>query len=112
MEVKKGKELQTELKYQEIQKQREEYAGEDCLTVVDGNHVVPIGRNYGCQSCCDFIIRQLVNNPEKFMVKGYFTDTEDMYGYLFESCNDESELRSFLEDYYDGMEMENYGKRY
>ena len=40
MEVKKGKELQTELEYQKIQKQREEYAGEDCLTVVAGNAVV------------------------------------------------------------------------
>lgn len=110
MEVKKGKELQTEVNYQKIQKQREEYAGEDCLTVVDGNHVVPIGRNYKYTSCCDFIIAQLADSPEKIMVKGQFTDAEDMYGYLFGSYNNESELRRFLEDYYDGMEMEDYGR--
>ena len=110
MEVKKGKELQMELEYQKIQKQREEYAGEDCLTVVDGSHVVPIGRNYKYKSCCDFIIAQLVDSPERLMVKGHFIDAEDMYGYLFESCNDENELKQFLEDYYDGMEMENYGR--
>ncbi|NRO84136.1 hypothetical protein IMAU10149_00708 [Lactobacillus helveticus] len=110
MEVKKGRELQTELEYQKIQKQREEYAGEDCLTVVDGSHVVPIGRNHEYKSCLKFIIEQLTDDPNKFMVKGHFIDAEDMYGYLFESCNDENELKQFLEDYYDGMKMENYGR--
>lgn len=110
MEVKKGKELQTELKYQEIQKQREEYVGEDCLTVVAGNAVIVIGEHQEYDTCLKFIIAQLADNPEKFMVKGHFTDAEDMYRYLFESCNDENELKQFLEDYYDGMEMKDYGR--
>lgn len=110
MEVKDGKELQIEINYQAIQREREEYAGEDCLTVVAGNTVVAIGKGQEYDTYLKFIIAQLAANPEKFMVKGHFTDAEDMYGYLFESCNDDEELKQFLEDYYDGLEMENYGR--
>lgn len=110
MEVKKGKELQTEISYQHIARQRQEYAGEDCLTVVAGNTVVAIGEHQEYDTCLSFIIAQLADNPEKFMVKGHFIDAEDMYSYLFESCNDEEELKQFLEDYYDGMEMKDYGR--
>lgn len=110
MKVKDGKELQVEVNYQNIQREREEYAGEDCLTVVAGNAVVAIGEHQEYDTCLKFIIAQLADSPERFMVKGHFTDAEDMYGYLFESCNDESELKQFLEDYYDGMEMEDYGR--
>ena len=108
MEVKTGKELKEEVNYQRIAREREEYAGTDCLTVVGGNHVVPIGEHQEYDTCLKFIIAQLADDPEKFMVKGHFTDAEDMYGYLFENCNDEQELTSFLYDYWDGMEMENY----
>lgn len=108
MEVKTGKKLKEAVNYQRIAREREKYAGEDCLTVVDGNHVVPIGEYQEYDTCLKFIIAQLADDPEKLMVKGHFTDAEDMYGYLFENCNDEQELTSFLCDYWDGMEMENY----
>lgn len=108
MEVKKGKELQNEINYQHIARQRQEYAGEDCFTVVVGNTVVAIGEHQECKSCLDFIIEQLTDDPNKFMVKGHFIDAEDMYDYLFENSNHENELKQLLEDYYGGMEMENY----
>lgn len=108
MEAKSGKELKEEVNYQRIIREREEYAGEDCFTVVDGNHVVPIGENYECKSCLEFIIEQLADDPNKFMVKGHFIDAKDMYSCLFENSNYESELKQFLEDYYGGMEMEYY----
>lgn len=110
MKAKTGKELQKELDYQRIQEQREEYAGENCLTVVDGNQVIAIGENQECKSCRDFIIQQLVDDPKKIMNKGCFTDLDEMYSYFFENSDDESELSSFLKDYYDGIEMENYGR--
>ena len=110
MEVKKGKELQNEIDYQYIARQRQEYAGEDCLTVVVGNKIVAIGEHQECKSCLQFIIEQLADDPNNVMVKGHFTDAEDMYSYLFENSNYESELKQFLEDYYGGMEMENYGR--
>lgn len=112
MEVKTGKELKEAVNYQRITREREEYAGEDFLTVVDGNHVVPIGKDQEYDTCLSFIIAQLADNPEKLMVKGHFTDAEDMYSYLFENSDDEEELKQFLEDYYDGMEMQDYGKGY
>lgn len=110
MEVKKGKELQTEISYRHIARQRQEYAGEDCFTVVAGNAVVAIGEHQECKSCLEFIIEQLADDPNKLMVKGHFIDAEDMYRYLFENSNCESELKQFLEDYYGGMEMEYYGR--
>lgn len=110
MEVKTGKELKEAVNYQRIEKQRESFAGEDCLTVVDGNHVVPIGEHQEYDTCLKFIIAQLADDPDYFMEKGQFTDAEDMYSYLFENSDDEEELASFLRDYWDGMEMENYGK--
>lgn len=110
MEAKTGKELKEAVNYQRIIREREEYAGEDCLTVVDGNHVVPIGEHQEYDTCLKFIIAQLTDEPDYFMKKGQFTDAQGMYSYLFENCNDEQELTSFLCDYYDGMEMENYGK--
>lgn len=112
MEVKREKELKEAVDYQRIEKQREAYTGEDCLTVVTGNAVIAIGENQEYDTCVKFIIAQLAVNPEKFMVKGHFTDAKDMYGYLFDNFNDENELKQFLEDYYDGMEMEDYGKSY
>lgn len=110
MEVKTGKELAKEINYQRIEKQRESFAGEDCLTVVDGNHVVPIGEHQEYDTCLKFIIAQLADDPDYFMKKGQFTDAEDMYSYLFENSDDEQELTSFLCDYWDGMEMADYGK--
>lgn len=110
MKVKTGKEMKRELNYQKIQNQREEYAGENCLTVVEDNAVIAIGDNQEFQTCLDFIIAQLVDNPEKIMNKGCFTDLDEMYAYLFENSDDEIELTSFLKDYYDGIEMENYGR--
>ena len=110
MEAKSGKELAKEINYQKIEKQRDFYAGWDCLTVVDGNHVVPIGEHQEYDNCLKFIIAQLADDPDYFMKKGQFTDAEDMYGYLFENCDDEQELTSFLCDYWDGMEMADYGK--
>lgn len=110
MEVKTGKELKEAVNYQRIEKQRENFAGEDCLTVVDGNHVVPIGEHQEYDTCLKFIIAQLADDPGYFMEKGQFTDAEDMYSYLFENSDDEEELTSFLRDYWDGMEMTDYGK--
>ena len=43
METKSGKELAKEINYQKIEKQRDFYAGWDCLTVVVGNTVHTIG---------------------------------------------------------------------
>ena len=37
------------------------------------------------------------------MIQGQFTDTKDMYKYLFENCDNCEELTSFLEDYFDEM---------
>lgn len=110
MEAKSGKELKEVVNYQIIIREREEYAGTDCLTVVDGNHVVPIGEHQEYDTCLKFIIAQLADDPDYFMKKGQFTDAEDMYGYLFENCNDEQELTNFLCDYWDGMEMADYGR--
>lgn len=110
MEVKTGKELKEAVNYQRIEKQRQEYAGTDCLTVVVGNTVHAIGYQCEYDTCLKFIIAQLAEDADKFMAKGQFADTEDMYGYLFENCNDEKELKQFLEDFYDGMEMEDYGR--
>ena len=58
----------------------------------------------------EFIEDQLAEDADKFMVKGQFTDAKDMYKYLFENCDDEQELELFLKDYYDGIEMEDYGR--
>ena len=110
MEVQKEKELKVAVDYQRIEQQREAYAGEDCLTVVAGIAVVAIGKNQKYDTCLDFIIEYLAVSPEKFMAKGQFTNAKDMYSYLFENYNDEEELKQFLKDYYDGMEMEDYGR--
>lgn len=112
MEVKRGKELKEEVDYQKIEQQREVYAGEDCLTVVTGNAVAAIGEHQEYDTCLKFIMAQLAVDPQKFMVKGHFISAEDMYSYLFKSCDDEEELKRFLEDYYDGMEMKDCGKSY
>lgn len=110
MEVKTGKELKEAVDYQRIEKQRENFANEDCITVVTHNEVHAIGWKQEFNSCIEFIESELADDPDYLMKKGQFTDAQGMYSYLFENCNDEQELTSFLCDYYDGMEMENYGK--
>lgn len=111
METKQGKELAKEINYQKIEKQRDFYAGWDCLTVVAGNTVHAIGQNCEYRTPLVFIEEQLADDSDKFMVKGQFTDAKDMYQYLFENCDNREELTSFLEDYFDGMEMADYGRQ-
>lgn len=110
METKSEKELAKEINYQKIEKQRDFYAGWDCLTVVVGNAVHAIGQNCEYRTPLAFIEEQLADDPDKFMIQGQFTDAQDMYKYLFENCDNCEELTSFLEDYFDGMEMADYGR--
>ena len=110
METKSGKELAKEINYQKIEKQRDFYAGWDCLTVVVGNAVHAIGQDCEYRTPLDFIEERLADDADKFMIQGQFTDTKDMYKYLFENCDNCEELTSFLEDYFDGMEMADYGR--
>lgn len=110
MEIKSGRELKKEIDYQKIEKQRAQYAGQDCLTVVVGNTVYAIGYQCEFNTCLEFIEEQLADDATAFMLKGQFTDAKDMYRYLFENCDDEQELEAFLKDCYDGIEMEDYGR--
>ena len=110
MEAKSGKELKEAVNYQRIIREREEYAGWDCLTVVAGNTVHAIGQDCEYRTPLDFIEEQLADDADKFMIQGQFTDAKDMYKYLFENCDNCEELTSFLEDYFDGMEMADYGR--
>ncbi|MGO5461369.1 hypothetical protein ACTQX0_06155 [Lactobacillus amylovorus] len=110
MEAKSGKGLKEAVNYQRIIREREEYAGWDCLTVVVGNAVHAIGQDCEYRTPLAFIEEQLADDPDKFMIQGQFTDAKDMYKYLFENCDNCEELTSFLEDYFDGMEMADYGR--
>lgn len=111
MQAKTGKEALKEKQYIDIVNQRKEYAGEDCFTIVVGNEVIPIG--YECQysTCLDFLRDEIKDHPRRLVAKGSFKDLLDAYSYLLENCDDEYELRDFLSDYYEGMDMNEYDKR-
>lgn len=110
MKAKTGKVLREEINYDRIEKQRKEMAGEDCFTVIYGNEVIGIGYQQQYPSCIDFIIKALVDDLDSFIERCGFDDAEDCYSYLFAYCDNEQELKSFLEDYFSGAEMINYGK--
>lgn len=104
MEEKTGKAREKEINYIRIQQQRDEFVGQDCLTVVVGNTVHAIGYQQEYSTCLDFIVEQLADDPKAVVEKGHFTDLVDLYKYLFENCGDEYELKNFLIDFYDGVD--------
>ena len=74
MEVKTEKELKEVVNYQKNEKQRDFYAGWDCLVVVVGNVVHAIGQDCEYRTPLNFIEEQLADDADKFMIQGQFTD--------------------------------------
>lgn len=108
MKEKTGKDRQRAMNYLNIERQRKEFAGQDCLTVVADNTVHAIGYEQEYSTCLDFIIYAMANDLDEFIKHSGFVSAEDCYKYLFENCNDEYELRNFLMDYWDGIDMNEY----
>lgn len=108
MQVKPSKERQKEEQYIDIQHQRKQYAGQNVFTIVVGNKVIPIGDNYNYELARDFLIDELEYHPRRIVEAGHFDDLIDAYDYVLTNCDDEDELKSFLKDYYSGIEMTDY----
>ncbi|WP_103661863.1 hypothetical protein [Lactobacillus sp. HT06-2] len=110
METKSAKEMMRERQYIRLQKEREEFEGEDCLTVIDEtNHVCGIGYQQEYDTYLEFILKKLEDAPDDVVKRGGFTNIVDAYHYFLSNCDDDEELKDFLIDYYDGEDMR-YGR--
>lgn len=108
IQLKSERERAAEANYMSIRSRLKDLAGTDCFAVIYNNRVYTIGNNCDYETYLDFIIDMLVDDPKKFCEQGCFSTKREMYSYLFDWSNDDTELKDFLMDYFDGQEMLDY----
>lgn len=106
MKVKSEKQLRKERKFIRNQKADERLKGLDVIVCYYGDERCTIGQHEEFNTCRDFIIWSIAQEPNVAAKDMGFDSTTEMYAWMLENGSDSHEMKELVMDYYDGKDMQ------
>ena len=106
MKVKSEKQLRKERQFIRNQKADERLKGQDVIVCYYGNERCTIGQHEEFDTCRDFIIWSIVQEPDVAAKDMGFDSTTEMYAWMFENGSDDQAMKELVMDYYNGKDMQ------
>lgn len=105
MKAKSEKELRKERQFIRNQRADEELKGQDVIVCYYGDERCTIGQHEEFDTCRDFIIWSIVQEPDVAAKDMGFDSTTEMYAWMFENGSDDQAMKELVMDYYNGKDM-------
>ena len=106
MKVKSEKQLRKERQFIRNQREDEKLKGQDVIVCYYGNERCTIGQHEEFDTCRDFIIWSIVQEPDVAAKDMGFDSTTEMYAWMFENGSDDQEMKELVMDQYNGKDMQ------
>lgn len=106
MKVKSEKQLRKERQFIRNQRADEELKGQDVIVCYYGDERCTIGQHEEFDTCRDFIIWSIVQEPDVAAKDMGFDSTTEMYAWMFENGSDDQAMKDLVMDYYNGKDMQ------
>lgn len=106
MKVKSEKQLRKERQFIRNQRADEELKGQDVIVCYYGDERCTIGQHEEFDTCRDFIIWSIVQEPDVAAKDMGFDSTTEMYAWMFENGSDDQAMKELVMDYYSGKDMQ------
>ena len=106
MKAKSEKELRKERQFIRNQRADEELKGQDVIVCYYGDERCTIGQHEEFDTCRDFIIWSIVQEPDVAAKDMGFDSTTEMYAWMLENGSDDQAMKELVMDYYNGKDMQ------
>ena len=107
MKTKSEKQLRKERQFIRNQREDERLKGQDVIICYYGDERCTIGQHEEFDTCRDFIIWSIVQEPNVAAEDMGFGSATEMYAWMFENGSDDQAMKQLVLDYYDGKDMQN-----
>lgn len=106
MKVKSEKQLRKERQFIRNQREDEKFKGQDVIVCYYGDERCTIGQHEEFDTCRDFIIWSIVQEPDVATKDMGFDSVTEMYAWMFENGSDDQAMKELVMDYYNGKDMQ------